>query len=158
MADVDGPGEEVVPTGITREELNQIPNLDVRTKVEYLFQRYEMIRSPLLPPKILAEYGEVVPGLPEKFVKWTEEESLHRRSLELAAFDEVRTLRKRGQLIGVGVAVVGIISSAIVAVSANSAAGTTAAGIIAIVSVGGPFAARLLAARFGKTDGSASES
>ncbi len=160
MADAgsDGEGDDAIPPAITAEELDKIPDAGIRHKVEYLVQgRFEMIRSPLLPPEILARYGEVVPGLPEKLVRWTEEETAHRRSLEKSAFEERRSVRARGQLFGFCVAIIGVVSAALLAAYTNSTAGTTAASIIAIVSVGGPFAARLLAARFGKGEGAESE-
>jgi hypothetical protein len=53
-------------TAITAEDLEQIHDPVVRAKVEYYRQSFEMIRSPLLPPEVLARYGSVVPGLPEK--------------------------------------------------------------------------------------------
>jgi uncharacterized membrane protein len=110
--------------------------------------QFEMIRSPLLPPKILKEYDEVVPGLATKLVEWTEQESQHRRKLEQASFDEVRLLRSRGQNIGLTVSIVGLGLSSVTACFAaffDSLGSAGVATVIAIVAVGGPFAARLLA-------------
>jgi uncharacterized membrane protein len=90
-----------VPTVLTPEDLAQIPEPEVRSKVAHWVERFESFRSPLLPPEVLKRYGNVVPGLPEKFVRWTEEESEHRRTMEKAAFEEVRTLRSRSQASGV---------------------------------------------------------
>jgi uncharacterized membrane protein len=137
---------------VTHDELEQIlqqiPDQEARSRVQVLVQeRFEAFRSPLLPPEVLKRYGNVVPGLPEKFVKWTEDESEHRRSMERAAFEEVRTLRARAQLSGVTVAIVGLLVSGLVAILTNSGAGSSAAIVLAIMSVGGPFAARLLASR-----------
>jgi subtilisin family serine protease len=83
-------------------------------------RRFEILQSPLLPPQILAQYGEVVEGLPARLVEWTERESQHRR----------------------------ILVAGYVAVAGTGAGAPLVAGVIAIVSVGGPFAARLLAERW----------
>jgi uncharacterized membrane protein len=144
-----------VPAVITPEELERIPDPQLRNKVEVLFQqRFEMIRSPLLPPEVLDQYGKVVPGLPDRFVKWTEEESEHRRAMERAAFEEVRTLRARAQLAGFIVAIAGLATAGYIASTTDSFAAALAASVCAIVGVGGPFAARVLASRWasGRTD------
>lgn len=151
--DSSGPG---TPPSLTTDDLEQIQDPAVRTKVEHMVeQRFEMIRSPLIPPEILARYGNVVPGLPEKIVQWTEDESQHRRILEKAAFEEARTLRSRAQLSGVGVAALGIVVAGLTAVFGDSAGSNFVAAVIAIVSVGGPFAARVLAGRMGGSNDSA---
>lgn len=72
--------------------------------------------------------------------------------MERAAFEEVRALRARAQAAGFVVALVGLLAAGYVAVTANSFPGTLAAGVIAIVGVGGPFAARMLASRWGRSD------
>ncbi|MBL4540178.1 MAG: DUF2335 domain-containing protein [Rhodobacteraceae bacterium] len=111
-------------------------------------RRFEILQSPLLPPQILAQYGEVVEGLPARLVEWTERESQHRRDMEIRAFEEARILRLRSQAIGAGVAGLGILVAGYVAVAGTGAGAPLVAGVIAIVSVGGPFAARLLAERW----------
>jgi uncharacterized membrane protein len=136
----------------TPAELEQIADPAVRNKVEHLVERFEMFRSPLLPPEVLARYGNVVPGLPEKFVQWTEAQSEHRRTMERAAFEEVRTIRARAQASGVGIAALGIFTAGLVAVFGSSAGSSFVATVIAIVSVGGPFAARVLASKIGRRD------
>lgn len=142
---------------ITPEDLAKIPEA-VRPQVEMLMHRVEMIRSPLLPPELLQRYDNVIPGLAEKLVRWTEEESEHRRGLERSSLETERTFRNRGQFIGLGVAIFGLGAAAGVAISTNSIAGTIAAGVIAIVGVGGPFAARVLAARWGRPAESSEDS
>jgi hypothetical protein len=78
---------DLAPAILTPEEGEMIPP-EIRPKVESLEvlvreHRFEMIRSPLLPPDLLQRYDNVVPGLSAKLVKWTEDETKHRRSLEL---------------------------------------------------------------------------
>ena len=89
-----------------------------------------------------------IPGLSTKLIKWTEEETAHRRALEIRSFEEVQKLRVRGQYFGLAAAFVGLIVSGVIGTFAavyNSPAAAVTASIIAIVSVGGPFAARLFA-------------
>jgi uncharacterized membrane protein len=144
---------ESAPALPTPDEVERIPDPVVRTKVGYMVERFEMFRSPLLPPEVLARYGNVVPNLPEKFVQWTEDESVHRRTMEKAAFEEVRTIRSRAQASGVAIAALGLVVSGLVAVFGDSAGSSFVATVIAIVSVGGPFAARLLASKIGRGEG-----
>jgi uncharacterized membrane protein len=117
--------------------------------------RLEVIQSPLLPPELLKRYDNVIPGLPEKLVSWTEEEALHRRSMEREAFEEARALRSSGQKAGLWTSLLGLSVAGIVGVFSaihGSAAGAAVASVLAIVSVGGPFAARILAGRWGAQD------
>lgn len=111
-------------------------------------RRWEFVQSPLLPPHVLAQYGDVVDDLPSRLVQWTEQESQHRRDMERRAFEEVRVLRLRGQAIGAGVAVLGLLVAGYVAVAGMGTGAHLVASLIAIVGVGGPFAARLLAERW----------
>jgi uncharacterized membrane protein len=150
-AEEGGSGAASQPALPTPAELEQIADPKVRNKVEHLVERFDMFRSPLLPPEVLARYGSVVPGLPEKFVQWTEAQSEHRRMMERAAFEEVRTIRARAQASGVGIAALGILTAGLVAVFGSSAGSSFVAAIIAIVSVGGPFAARVLASKIGRS-------
>lgn len=120
-----------------------------------LAARYELIQSPLLPPELLQRYDNVVPGLPEKLVAWTEDEARHRREMEREAFEEARTLRSFGQRAGLATALIGLTISGVVGVYAaiyGSAAGAAVASVVAIVSVGGPFAARVLAGRWARQE------
>lgn len=54
----------------------------------------------MLPdPEELARYEQHFPGLGHKIVNWTEEEQLHRRSLERRSVDGAFRLAGRGQLL-----------------------------------------------------------
>ncbi|MEL6516327.1 MAG: DUF2335 domain-containing protein [Pseudomonadota bacterium] len=108
----------------------------------------EGFASPLLPPEVLQRYGNVIPGLDKKLVEWAEAETQHRRALDREAFDEAKKLRNRSSLLGPIVSIVGLILAALVTMVNDSWTGTATASVIAIVAVGGPFAARILATRF----------
>jgi hypothetical protein len=90
---------------------------------------------------MLAEYRDVIPDLPERIVYWTETQAEHRRSLERARADGAEARMNRGQWGALIVAMVGIAASAIVGMFGNP----FVASILAVVSVGGPTAAVVLA-------------
>lgn len=110
---------------------------------------YETFQSPLLPPEIMKRYGEVIPGLETKLVDWTVEETQHRRQMEIDAFEEARALRKRAQFSGPLVGALSIIAAALIGLFNPTWAGSAIAIVLVIAGVGGPFAARLLAERWG---------
>ena len=145
MANEDGNQSE--PEILPPEDWEKIPE-DLRPKIQAFVTEFEMFRSPLLPPEVMERYGKVVPGLDRKLVEWTEEESGHRRKMELQAFDEVKALRKNAQISGAITALFGIAVAGVVSIMSEGVAGEVTAGVIAIVSVGGPFAARILASRW----------
>lgn len=145
--------EDADPSVLTPEELERIPP-EVRPKVEVLVRehRFEMIRSPLLPPDLLARYDNVVPGLSAKLVGWTEDETQHRRTLERASMHDARVYRLRGQAFGFTVSILGLLIAGGVLATTDSVYAMVGAGVIAIVAVGGPFAARVLASRWGRSN------
>jgi uncharacterized membrane protein len=130
-------------------ELSEIPE-EQREVIERYMAQYEMIRSPLLPPEVLRQYGEVVPGLEQKLVEWVENETSHRQKLEVDSFEEAKSLRARSQIAGPAVAIVSILAAASVAIYNPTTASASIAIVAVIVGVGGPFAARILASRFGE--------
>jgi uncharacterized membrane protein len=155
VSDDTDPDDLAPPAVLTPEERDKIPP-EVRPKVDALEalvreQHFEMIRSPLLPPDLLQRYDNVVPGLSAKLVKWTEDETEHRRSLERDSFNAARVFRLRGQTFGFTVSVVGLMVAGGVLAVTDSTYGMLGAGIIAIVAVGGPFTARILAGRWGRS-------
>lgn len=156
MSDKSDPpddGSDVLPEVLSREVWEAIPKEKQEILQTALRMQFEMIRSPLLPPNLLKEYDEVLPGLAAKLVEWTEAESSHRRVMEKRAFDETRNLQAKGQWFGLTVSIFGLTMSALTIYLAPPGYATPAAWtatVIAIVSVGGPFAARLLAGRIGK--------
>lgn len=71
--------------------------------------RLELSRSPLPSPLIMREYRDVIPGLPEKLVEWTEAESLHRREMERADRAGGEALRRNGQRAAALTSIVGLL-------------------------------------------------
>lgn len=96
---------------------------------------------PLPPPELLRQYEDVYPGLTGKIIEWTEEQRRHRMALENRATIGSEARMNRSQFIAGSVALVGLCLAAGTAIFGNA----WAAGVIAIVSVGGPTAAVYLA-------------
>lgn len=149
-----GPSAEK-PQILSPEDLQRIPE-DVRPKVELVVESYEAVfHGPLPPPAVLIQYGKAISGLPEKLVEWAEAETQHRRDMERRLFAEDRRGRLWGQASGVLISVLGLaLASGLGVVSAvySSAFAAGVATVVAIVSVGGPFAARLLARGWNQRD------
>jgi uncharacterized membrane protein len=67
-------------------------------------------RQSMLPdPEELARYQRHFPGLGERIVSWTEEELLHRRSMERRAVDASIRLASRGQVLAFAWAIVALL-------------------------------------------------
>ncbi|GEM_PF-4005050 len=153
MSDVKG-SDNGIGLQLSEDDLQHIPE-EIRERILTYSQRFEMIQSPLLPPKLLQEYDQVIPGLSEKLVEWTENETRHRHDLDNQSFNEVRSLRSRAQIFGFIVAITGLLSAGAIGIAAalySSSSAAVLGGVLAIVSVGGPFAARILAGRFKSSD------
>lgn len=157
MSDKSDPpddGYDDLPEALSRLDWRTIPKEQREILETVLHAQFEMIRSPLLPPRLLKEYDEAVPGLAAKLVEWTEAESNHRRSMEKHTFEVTRSFQVRGQWFGLAVSVFGLSLAALMVYfsTETEAAGPAAwvATVVAIVSVGGPFAARLLASRINR--------
>ncbi len=142
---IDPPGS---PTDPDLEQLGRLVGLDATDpSVRHILQtiRVSAISArgvlPLPPPQMMAEYRDVIPDLPERIVYWTETQAEHRRSLERARADGAEARMNRGQWGALIVALVGIAASAIVGMFGNA----FVASILAVVSVGGPTAAVVLA-------------
>ena len=92
---------------------------------------------PLPPAMLLKEWEECYPGITKKLIEWTEQQASHRRALENS--EERRLLR--GQLFAGVVAFGGLCLATVCGIFGSP----VVASIIAVVSVGGPTAAVLIA-------------
>ncbi len=78
--------------------------------------------GPLPPPGLLRQFNQVVPGLAERIIDLAEKEADHRRSIELqqlsAHIEDMRAARaesRLGQVFGLTIGIVAIVSGAITA-------------------------------------------
>jgi uncharacterized membrane protein len=105
---------------------------------------------PLPPPALLSEYDRAFPGLVGKIIEWTESQRSHRLKLEKQVTDGAERRMDRGQFIAGATALCGLGMATICGIIGNPFVACT----IAIVAIGGPAAAIVLAARSEKTQSS----
>jgi uncharacterized membrane protein len=86
----------------------------------------------------------VHPDLPEKIISWSEEQRNHRMKLEIAAANGSEGRMNRGQIFTFIISALGLGLSAVVGIVGSPVVAST----IAIVSIGGPAAAFVLARSF----------
>jgi hypothetical protein len=98
---------------------------------------------PLPPAEMLQKWEPLFPGITAKFVDWTERQSRHRQYLEKLRTERSENRMDRSQMIAAAVALGGLALSALVGIFGNP----YVAGVIAVVSVGGPTAAVAIASR-----------
>lgn len=96
---------------------------------------------PLAPPPILKEYQSIKPEIVDKLIEWTETQAAHRRDLERTRTERSENRFDRGQKIAAAVALGGLILAAAEGVFGNP----WVAAVIAIVAIGGPTAAIIMA-------------
>jgi uncharacterized membrane protein len=96
---------------------------------------------PLAPPPILKEYQSIKPELVDKLIEWTEKQATHRRDLERIRTERSENRFDRGQKIAASVALGGLILAAGEGILGNP----WVAAIIAVVAIGGPTAAIIMA-------------
>lgn len=108
-----------------------------------------MYRGPWPPPNILSEYEERFPGWGKRLLELTAEQVSHRQSLERKQVDRAESRMDRGQYFGFSIAALSVLTAALVLVfGASGWPSTVGAAVLAIVGVGGPAVARVLATRF----------
>jgi uncharacterized membrane protein len=108
-----------------------------------------MYRGPWPPPEMVAELEKLFPGWGQRLLELTEKQIQHRHSLEQKQADRDERRMDRGQLFGFLIAALALASSATTAIkTGGSWPGAIVALCIAIVGVGGPAVARILATKF----------
>src|SRR5690606_39448599 len=92
---------------------------------------------PLPPPSELAAFDEIQPGFAERIMVMAEEQAKHRKQLEMKAVDaeiedarSVRTQFRRGQIFGLIIAVLGLISAVLIAAVNQTSGGAATASIV----------------------------
>jgi len=105
--------------------------------------------GPFPPPELLAEFDRVLPGTAQRLLDWTERQIDHRQGLEKQQVEGSERRMDRGQIFGFGVAFVALVVAGEIATLGPPGwvTGLTAMAV-AVVGVGGPAVARMLARRF----------
>ncbi len=106
---------------------------EVRTLVGY--------RGPIPPPQMLAEYERVHPGLAKRIVDAWDDQARHRKQLEAQMTGGAEARMNRSQVFALAVALAGLLVAGAVGIWGS----WVAASVIAIVAVGGPSAATVIA-------------
>lgn len=107
-------------------------------------------RGPCPPPQILEEFERVLPGSAKRLLDWTEGQIKHRHALEVRSVEGAERRMNRGQIAGFAVAAISVVASATVLILGQPSAATTAgAMLIAVLGIGGPAVARILAQKLG---------
>jgi uncharacterized membrane protein len=128
-----------LPAPINKEFEQLVPEEDKRGKILSIFSKRFI--GPLPPPEDLEKYNEVVPGLAERIVKLTENQSSHRIEIEKLAISSQLSESKRGQYMGFILALVCIGSSVFLALNnqhivASVLGGSTVIGLVTIFFAG----------------------
>ena len=97
--------------------------------------------GPLPPASMLAEYDAVRPGLAQEIIGWAQQQQAHRRGLELMAFRGSESRMNRAQVFALVVA----LASLAAGLGAAYFGANSVAMAFALVGIGGPSTATVLA-------------
>ncbi|WP_407472221.1 DUF2335 domain-containing protein [Xanthomonas campestris] len=84
--------------------------------------------GPLPPPKLLAEFNELQPGLAGRIVQWAEEEGAHNRKIETRSLNWAIATRIIGQVFAAGLAIGCLYASYHLAMAGHEVVATTLGG------------------------------
>lgn len=94
--------------------------------------------GPLPPPDMLEHYGRIQPDLVERILCMTEDEARHRRGLEQQLIASIAAEKRRGQWLGVGVAL-SALGVAVFALWQGYEWAATAIGTTTVIGLAGVF-------------------
>ena len=92
--------------------------------------------GPLPPPAILAQYDKVVPGAAERILAMAEEQSRHRRAIELQVVSSEIADARRGLRYGLVIGVTAIVGGVVISLYGYPVAGTIFGGAFLVALVG----------------------
>jgi uncharacterized membrane protein len=137
---------EIIPPSI-EEELERegvdVNDPDVSKTIKVMMSK--TYTGPLMMPPafILEEYKKEFPEIVPMLMKWTDSQISHRQALENTVTNSSERRKDRAQVGALIVALFGLGMATVAAINGQ----TIAACILAIVSVGGPVAATILASK-----------
>lgn len=106
-------------------------------------------QSSLPPVEFFESFEKAFPGWGKKLLELTEIQSQHRQSIERQQVVQTEKRMDRGQVFGFSVAILAIVGATLTWILAPPSIATSIAAFgLAIVGVGGPAVARLLATKF----------
>ena len=159
MADGERNGPPPPPTPDANQASHDQGDVDVVRALERLFERQEIsdnpearliltrvqtltsYNGPIPPPDMLAEYNRAVPGAGDEIFRSWRQQQQHRHGIEeqRTSRDEARMDRSQRNTL-----IIALIGLALATVTALLDGNPWVAGVIAVVSVGGPNAATIL--------------
>lgn len=134
-------GREVLPPPVAEILKEAGVNPDDPKQLKAAFTFAQSYGGPIPPPSMLAGYDDVVPGLSAEIVAEWKSQKAHRQNLENLTTSGDEKRMDRAQMGAWGIACLGIVASVV----AGYLGATVVGSIIAIVTVGGPAAATVLA-------------
>lgn len=101
----------------------------------------QSVSGPLPPPRMLEHYKAVQTDLPERIITLSEAESTHRHNLENKIVDNEARNTRRGQLMGLVVALCAFVIAGLAVVykqpvAAGIIGGTTVVGLVGVFVIG----------------------
>jgi uncharacterized membrane protein len=99
-------------------------------------------RGPIPPASTLAEYERLRPGTADQIIDWADRQFQHRLERERQQSERAETRLDRSQRYAFGLAVLGLVVAALVGTIGQN---TIVACALAVVAVGGPGAATIIA-------------
>ncbi len=92
--------------------IGEVPEENRSEVISMAMKKSEYFLGPIPPPSLLAGYEEVAPGSADRIIKMAENEQSHRMNMENKCINAEIGSEKRGQWMGLGVAiaVLGIIA------------------------------------------------
>lgn len=139
--------DKELPSMVTTEIIEQLKSLgiDISDPTAQLVikqvRALSLYQGSLPPPELLEHYNRTIPGLGNRLIDNWDSQICHRQSLEAQMTEKAQARMDRSQRNALIVAVSGMILSAFVGIWGH----WFAAAVLAVVSVGGPSAAMLLA-------------
>lgn len=117
------------------------------------------VSGPLPPPFILEQYDQIVPGAAERIIAMAEKQAAHRQAMEKKLLEaEIRDLKSQraearlGQVFGLVIGVVAILSGAVVATVSVGTAGQISGGLIGAGGVVGLVSVFVLGRKLGQDE------
>lgn len=112
------------------------------TQISTLLANVSMSRSPYPSAEMLAEYERFQPGFADRIIDKIDKQTEHRQTLEMLGAQGDERRKNLGQWFGFITAVLGILAAALLSFFSN---GWIVPTVIALVAVGGPPTASVLA-------------
>ena len=107
--------ENVPHVPLSDEVLEGVPD---ETKIAYI--QAASFRGPLPPPALFSHYDKTLPGSADRILKMAETEQSHRHGWEVSLLDAQRSDVRRGQWMGFGLGIAGLVVAVIRALIGHS--------------------------------------